>query len=162
MFEILKVIQGWVKLKGDTDGTKIGNIGDSLKVTSSSPIEPGNFLTFKSSTEVTLAGAPSWTVLHSVTGEGYLVAATLVSDSTDMEFRILVDGNVIFNFTGTFLKEVVNTDGIFRAGPFGCSNDGKRLYFSPNEPFVYASSLSFEARLNGKKVKYQLYTYSEN
>lgn len=27
----LKQVQGWVKLKGDTDGTKVGNVGDRLK-----------------------------------------------------------------------------------------------------------------------------------
>ena len=29
---ILKIVQGWVKLKGDTDGTFVGNVGDRLKV----------------------------------------------------------------------------------------------------------------------------------
>lgn len=32
---VLKVVQGWVKIKGATDGTNIGNVGDSLKVSSS-------------------------------------------------------------------------------------------------------------------------------
>jgi hypothetical protein len=36
MFGILKVIQGWVKIKGDTDGTKIGNVSDAIKVDISS------------------------------------------------------------------------------------------------------------------------------
>jgi hypothetical protein len=40
MISIFKQIQGWVKLKGDTDGTKIGNIGDKLKTTSI--YTPGN------------------------------------------------------------------------------------------------------------------------
>ena len=31
MFGIFSQIQGWVKLKGATDGTKIGNVSDSLK-----------------------------------------------------------------------------------------------------------------------------------
>jgi hypothetical protein len=29
---IFRWVQGWVKIKGDTDGTKIGNISDALKV----------------------------------------------------------------------------------------------------------------------------------
>lgn len=36
MFGILRQVQGWVKLKGDSDGTRIGNVGDALKVTFSS------------------------------------------------------------------------------------------------------------------------------
>lgn len=34
---ILKVVQGWVRIKGDSDGTKIGNVLDALKVV----ISPG-------------------------------------------------------------------------------------------------------------------------
>lgn len=33
MIGLLRQVQGWVKLKGDSDGTKIGNIGDRIKVT---------------------------------------------------------------------------------------------------------------------------------
>jgi len=39
---LLKIVQGWVKIKGDTDGTKIGNIKDNLKVTSKP--SPGHHL----------------------------------------------------------------------------------------------------------------------
>lgn len=52
---VLKVVQGWVKLKGNTDGTKIGNVGDSLKVNStfnSNYITPFGVLKSDSSTSV--------------------------------------------------------------------------------------------------------------
>jgi len=32
MMGLLRQVQGWVKLKGATDGTKIGNVNDALKV----------------------------------------------------------------------------------------------------------------------------------
>jgi hypothetical protein len=35
---IVKRIQGWVKIKGGTDGTNIGNVSDSLKTKSTSPV----------------------------------------------------------------------------------------------------------------------------
>ena len=40
MFGIFSQIQGWVRLKGNTDGTKIGNTGDSLKTTVTSSALP--------------------------------------------------------------------------------------------------------------------------
>ena len=36
---IVKRIQGWVKIKGDTDGTNIGNVGDALKMNITNVIE---------------------------------------------------------------------------------------------------------------------------
>jgi len=47
MLGILRQVQGWVKLKGDSDGTKIGNIGDKLKVTND---EGDSFHLFSEST----------------------------------------------------------------------------------------------------------------
>jgi hypothetical protein len=50
MFGIFSQIQGWVKLKGDTDGTKIGNVSDSLKANVTASALPEG-----ASTEATLA-----------------------------------------------------------------------------------------------------------
>lgn len=50
MFGIFSQIQGWVKLKGATDGTKIGNVTDSLKTTVTSSALPTD-----AATETTLA-----------------------------------------------------------------------------------------------------------
>jgi len=148
-------------IRGASDGTAIGNIDDSLKV-SVSPIDSGELTTFKSDTEVVLGSDTVYTVLHSITGEGLFVGATFVVDNTEVECRVRIDGNTVFEFTGNFLKEVVNVDDSFTAsGIFGVTNDGKRLYFTPNTPFEYSNSLEFSARRSGKKVKYQLYTYSE-
>jgi hypothetical protein len=44
MFGLLRIIQGWVKLKGDTDGTKIGNLQDRLKVEAKSSDEYNMFM----------------------------------------------------------------------------------------------------------------------
>lgn len=149
-----------VVVNGATDNTPIGNVGDNLKVISS-PIDPGEFTTFKSNTQIVLSSSVTYNILHSVSGSGSFVGATFVVDNTAVECVIEIDGNIIFDFTGEFLKEVANTDSDFKAsGIFGVSNDGKRLYFTPTTPFKYNSSLIFKARRAGKKVKYQLYTYS--
>jgi hypothetical protein len=39
---ILKVVQGWVKIKGGTDGTMTGNVGDRLKVDASLSYSPSS------------------------------------------------------------------------------------------------------------------------
>lgn len=149
-----------VRVHGATDNTGIGNVGDRLKVTSNF-IAPGGFTTFKSNTEITLASNTVWTNLHTVNGSGNFIGATFVVDNTEVECQIVIDGNIVFDFTGNFLKEVVNTDAGFKAsGIFECSNDGKRLYMTPQSAFGFESSIVFHARLQGKKVKFQLYTYS--
>lgn len=149
-------------LIGDSDRTRIGNVGDSLKVTVNN-LEASNFTTFKSDTQITLASNTTYTTLHSYTGPGKLIGATFVVDNDQVECRIQLDGNTVFEFTGEFLSEVVNKDASFRAsGIFGVTNDGKRLYFTPNTPFSFNTSLVFSARKSGRKVKYQLYTYSAN
>jgi hypothetical protein len=45
MFGIFSQVQGWLKIKGDTDGTKIGNVADALKIhlASLSPSAMGDF-----------------------------------------------------------------------------------------------------------------------
>ena len=53
---IFNQIQGWVKLKGDTDGTKIGNVGDALKTISESS-SFGSVSTGNSSTTALGSGA---------------------------------------------------------------------------------------------------------
>lgn len=149
------------EIAGGTDQTRIGNVGDALKVVTS-PIDPGDFATFKGDTEVTLTSDVTYTTLHSVSGSGLFVGATFVVDSDQAECRIQIDGNTIFEFTGEFLGEIVNKDADYKAsGIFGSTGDGKRLYCTPTTPFKYETSLIFSARMNGKKVKYQLYTYSE-
>ena len=159
-----KLIQGIfpnpIRLQGATNLTQIGNIGDALKVFPAS-VSAAGFTTFKSSTEVVLTSDTTYTTLHSASGSGHLMGATFVVDNNEAECSILVDGNEVFNFSGAFLSEVVNKDSSFRAsGIFGVTNDGKRLYFTPSQPIRFTSSLTFRARRNGKKVKYQLYTYS--
>jgi hypothetical protein len=146
------------KIRGDSTGTLIGNVGDALKIFDASG-ELGSLTTFKADNDVTLTS--SYSTLHSVSGSGLLFGATFVVDNDAVDCRIQIDGQTVFEFNGEFLKEVVNKDSDFRAsGIFSVSNDGKRLYFTPQTPVRYTTSLNFSARLNGKKVKYQLYTYT--
>lgn len=158
MFGILRQVQGWVKLRGNSDGTKIGNVSDAIKVFDSSN-QVGTLTTFKSSTEVVLGA--TYSTLHSVSGMGVFFGATFVVDSNKADCRIQIDGQTVFEFNGDFLNEVINKDADYRAsGIFSCTGDGKRIFFTPQTPIRYTTSLNFAARENGKKVKYQLYTYS--
>jgi hypothetical protein len=145
-------------IRGNTDGTLIGNVSDAIKVFDASN-QIGMLTTFKSSTDVTLVTA--YTTLHSVSGSGVFFGATFVVDNNNVDCRIQIDGQTVFEFNGDFLSEVVNKDASFKAsGIFEVTNDGKRLFFTPQTPLRYTTSLNFAAKLNGKKVKYQLYTYS--
>jgi hypothetical protein len=145
-------------IRGNTDGTLIGNVSDAIKIFDASN-ELGTLTTFKSSTNVTLGAA--YSTLHSVAGSGLFYGATFVVDNDEVDCRIQIDGQTVFEFNGDFLSEVVNKDASFKAsGIFEVTNDGKRLFFTPQTPLRYTTSLNFAARLNGKKVKYQLYTYS--
>jgi len=50
MFGIFSQVQGWVRIKGNTDGTKIGNVSDSLKTNVTASVLPTG-----ASTESTLS-----------------------------------------------------------------------------------------------------------
>ena len=57
MLGLLRQVQGWVKIKGATDGTKIGNTGDRLKVDTDSSSDVGitQFLLVNAGQEYDLA-----------------------------------------------------------------------------------------------------------
>lgn len=72
MFGVFSQIQGWVKLKGNTDGTKIGNTGDSLKTLVTSSALPAG-----ASTEVTLEAAR--VLLSSINSKDFSTQTTLAA-----------------------------------------------------------------------------------
>lgn len=162
---ILKVIRGIVRLRGASDNTLIGNVGDKLKTASFPTFQslPSEFSSYKSSTEITLSSNITYTTLHSVSGSGYLFGSTFIVDHKKIECVIEVDGFVLFDFTGDFLGEIINKNALLDDGSrmFSVSGDEKRLYFKPLTPIRYSNSLVFKARKSGNKIKFQLHVYSE-
>lgn len=118
---------------------------------------------YNTSTSVSLTSDTIWTQLHSVSGSGKLIGAMFVGDDKKIEYRILVDGNAIFDFSGDFLENF-SDDAVISSGIGDCfaADGGKKVYFRPSAGILYGTSLSFEARKNGKKIKHQLFTYTED
>ena len=72
MFGLFSQVQGWVKIKGASDGTKIGNSGDSLKALITASALPAG-----ASTEATLEAAR--VLLSSINGKDFATQTTLAS-----------------------------------------------------------------------------------
>jgi hypothetical protein len=119
-----------------------------------------SLVTYKNFNDIDLNDDTVETVLHSVTGSGYLYGASIAVDKNTIRVLIKIDGSAIFDFTGEELHGVVNKDSDFTAATlFSVSNDGKRMFLSPNTPFHYATSLEFTTYCKDK-ITDQLYTYS--
>lgn len=146
MFGIFSQIQGWVKLKGNTDGTKIGNTGDSLKVSTDfnpSYITPFGIFKSDSSTSVfesvfnfdkqplvwnevvAIGGTNTW---NTITNEIQLATTTSSGSSAIVQTKRRIKYNparsVIIQISGNFGGLKANCRR--RIGQFDANNG---LYF---------------------------------
>jgi len=157
----------FLRLKGATDGTSIGNTGDRLKVDAQITSSAGGILSWDTdvryedlNTSVggiargTSVGS-SFTDVYNQTGSGYLTGflITLESAFDKWEIRLTVDSNVIFT---------INTDDIENANIYGFDKGGdddlrtvlgfsihsNTLRWTPplKNPVSYATSIQLEIR----------------
>lgn len=169
---VFKWVQGIVKLRGATDNTLIGNVGDRLKVDTVISAFPTNSLQSWSSklrfvdmnvanggvargTSVTNA---AWTTVFSYTGSGYLAGALInVETFPDWRFRFLIDGADVFLDGNGILSDDITTDTIYDLDvdldvsqlSMGLSKGSHdRLIYNPplNTPVYFATNVSFMVR----------------
>ncbi len=106
---LLKVIQGWVKVKGGTDGEIIGNVGDRLKVTgdgefnSRPPTFQGNIYhedmgpSTGGVSRGTAVGS-TWVTVYSYSGDGIFYGFFLtMENNSNVFYRLTVDGVDLLN-----------------------------------------------------------------
>ena len=165
-----------VVLKGATDGTLIGNVGDRLKVNATfGTITIGRPFSFNASLRYedmnliarnsAILGNGAFTTIYSVTGSGLLNWFLINLESKDHWLvRLVVDGQEIFGSTG--LKSMdMQAGGAYdldksndeESDAFGLrwGKNEKLLFSGPMSiPIEFTTSLSIKiARTNGESSK---------
>jgi hypothetical protein len=163
-------------IKGDTDQTKIGNVGDRLKVdvaftspTTSVPswskklrYEDMNASTGGIARGTNVTGA-AFTTLYSYNGTGYIAGILInVETFTDWEFRLEVDGDVIYSLTTTDLTTdtLYDVDDITDVNQaylgLSKSSHDRFVWHSPlGSPLYYGSNVTVKLKKTAGSKKFQ-------
>ena len=156
------------KIIGATNGTEIGNVHDRLKVdmqlssqTSTVPSWSKNlrYIDMNASSggiarSTSIAASATWTTIYSYSGSGF-VAGLIINVETfaGWEFRLLIDGEVIFDM----LDSDITGDTVYDFDDFTDVNQAylgiskgshdRFLFHSPmNSPIYYSSSVQVQIR----------------
>ncbi len=171
------------ELLGGTDQTKIGNVGDRLKVDASVSVTNLGIATWSSKlryVDMNVASggiargtsinvASGWNTIFSYTGSGKLASFVVNLDTTaDWLVRLIVDGEEIFPSTG-FLLQDLTTDTLYDLDDTGKSAEeglgfshglfvGSHATFhwkgSLDNPITYTSNVTIRiARNTGAAAK---------
>jgi hypothetical protein len=147
---IFKVVTGIIKLRGATDNTLIGNVGDRLKVTSnSSPLASKKYrvLDLNASNggvaRETVITNTTWVDIYSCTGTGtfHSVRATLETGN-DWRVRVLIDGTeeILLDSNGILTNDMTS-DSIYDLDPSGKSSselfDEVGLFMGAHDQFCF-------------------------
>lgn len=138
-------------IRGATDGTEIGNTGDRLKVDATI----ASFTVVQafsdrmkneySGSTINLSGA-AYQNVYSYSGSGYLCSFVIQSSSDDLEMKLVVDGQTVFeNITSKNLNDL----DIRTLDPnyfFGGSGAGTFFYSPTPFPIRYDTSVLLQAR----------------
>ena len=157
-----------VKINGATTRTGIGNVNDGLKVdaqftnvTSTVPSWSKNlrYIDMNAGTGgiarlTSIATSATWTNIYSYSGSGFLAGLLLnIETFTGWEFRLLVDGQVVFDLTDSDISGDTGYDlddiGDFNQSYLGISKGShdRFLFHSPmNSPIYYGSSVVVQIR----------------
>jgi hypothetical protein len=108
VFNFVNYVTGLLKIKGATDGTKIGNIGDRLKVDISSSLLSSKlrYVDLNASSGGVSRGttiSPSaWVNLFEYNGSGFVTGLLLNVETvgTGWVFSIVIDGETLFEISG--------------------------------------------------------------
>lgn len=150
---ILKVIRGIVKLRGNTDNTLVGNVGDRLKVdaliSDSSHINKKFRVDFNTTTQVVTN--PNYSTIYSYSGTGKFWGFYLDTSQDETKVRLTIDSQVIFaDITVKQLRDAnmeMTPDGWFN-GDFLKSSAGRAFVFTLPFPITYSSTVLIEATRN--------------
>jgi len=178
MDSLVKLVRGILRLRGSTDNTLIGNVGDRLKVqaalASNTATVPSwsNTLRYDDmqtatggvARETLIATGAGWTQVYLYGGSGFLAGLILnLEDFTGWEFRLLVDGYIIFSFKDSDIKndKLYDVDDVTDANQasLGLSKSSHdRFVWHPplSSPLYYSSSVSVQVRRpveNAKKFQ---------
>lgn len=167
-----------VTLQGGTDGTKIGNVSDTLKVvttpSSATTTTPSwskklryvdmNVASGGVARATSIPNSASWTTIFSYSGSGYIAGALVNVEtfSTGWEFRLTIDGDIVFqlldtDITGDAIYDLDDVADVNEAylGLSKGSHD-RFLWHAPlSSPVYYATSVVIDIRRQAGAKKFQ-------
>lgn len=167
-----------IEISGGTDGTRIGNVGDGLKVVSQPSSATTTVPSWSSSLRYddmnagsggvargsSIPNSASWTTLYSYSGSGYVAGAIINVETfaTGWEFRLVIDGQQIFSLldtdmAGDAIYDVDDVSDVNQAflGLSKGSHD-RFVWHSPmNAPVYYSASVSVQIRRQAGAKKFQ-------
>lgn len=138
------------RIKGATDLTLIGNVGDRLKVDAQVNLSP------KLTTDLVTTPVPlstgSYTTVYSYTGSGLLLGFSGEFNNTAILFRLLIDGNTFLTAVtlatlGGFQATSNTTDR--RQNGQGIVVNGANIDISFRQPIRFSTSIIVAADANG-------------
>ena len=155
-------------IHGGTNGTTIGNTNDRLKVdaqfTSITTTVPSwsknlRYMDMNASSGgiargTSIATSATWTTIYSYSGSGFIAGLLInVETFTGWEFKLLVDGETIFDFLDSDLSgdTIYDVDDIgdFNQATLGISKGShdRFIFHSPlSSPIYYTSSVTVQIR----------------
>jgi hypothetical protein len=150
-------------LRGGTDETDIGNIGDRLKVTGDNAGASGTpgcpVFSFKLRHIFDDAGTAlttTYATVYTYTGSGKLIGFVLENDATgsiDVVTKLTIDGSdVVFELENKDVSDIQYPEGpgfsgmrSSAGGPMYNFSD-KKLFYMPECPIAYETSVKIEAK----------------
>lgn len=154
-----------IRLKGATDETLIGNVGDRLKVDAQVSISGGSVPSLSTKlryvsnvADVTLTSA-AYVTLYTYSGTGLLHGFQVVNDSSETVARLIVDENTIFEVPVSVLSPFTYFSGSATQGKnfITLSGDGKTMDFSPSQPITFSTSVSISLKSTNANRKNKAY-----
>lgn len=146
-------------LVGNTDGTRIGNVGERLKTdTDFSGNALANSAAFTSKTRVIVLtstinlASGSYTNCYTYSGSGLLYGFNVEFNNASIIVRLQVDGEIIFDgVTISTLNGLLGTgnDAARRQAGTGIVTSSATIDWSLKQPIKYSSSVTISADANG-------------
>lgn len=158
---ILKVVRGIVRIRGATDNTLIGNVGDKLKVDAEisavgQPSDAPGCPVFSSEietifSETDLALTTSYVTRFTYSGSGKLIGYIAGLNSTNFSFKLTIDSNVVFDISGNNINDIqlgppsAGLPQPTSGGPF-VNNSGKTFGYLPICPIAFSTNVKIEVK----------------
>jgi len=143
-----------IKLLGDSDGTKIGNVSDSLKVVttpgsvSGAPVLSEKLRILSSITSFALTG--SYQTVYTYTGSGIVTGFDIRFTKSDVLLKFTLDATeVVFEINTSNIETVESS---FKSGtgvPVQYDSTKEVFTFDPRYPVPFTTSFKIEAQYVG-------------
>jgi hypothetical protein len=135
------------RIEGATNGTMIGNVGDSLKVSATLGVGPQSISSklraVFSATNQNITGA-SYVSFYTYSGSGYFWAFRVNLDNDGGQIQLSIDGDIIFNnITSKNISDLGAANSFL---PWHSRTSAGTYYFYAPIPIAFSSNVTLSAK----------------